>query len=405
MNFYYFLSQRINSNSAKSFSGLVNKIAIISVAISLAAMMISFAILHGFKHQIQEKIFSFGGHIKISKYDIKNSLEESPISNQSPFYEAAKNHPEILHIQTYSHKAALLKTQEGVSGIMLKGISKDFDTLRFAKNLIQGHLPYINDTSYSRSFAISQKIALKMNLHLGDTAIVFFVQQPPRFRKLAVCGIYETSMEEFDDVVAFCDQRLNQVINHWEDTLVGGFEILIKDFSKIDTVSNQMLELLDYDMQLEKVTDQYLQLFEWLKLLDKNVVIFLSLILLVAGFNIISTLFIMIMESTAMIGILKALGATNYQIQKIFVYLGLQIIAKGLFWGNLIGLSLCAVQYFFRIIPLDPSTYYMPFAPIYWDWKIFFLLNLIAFLLIAILLLIPVMIIANIKPVKAIRWD
>lgn len=405
MNFYYFLSKRISQAGEKSFSGLVYVIAIASVAISLAVMIVSFSILNGFKINIQDKIFSFGGHLQISKYDVKKSMEENPLSILRPIYQTANLQPEILHIQAYSHKAALLKNKEGVSGIVLKGIGKNFDTSRFTKNIISGHLPYLNDTSYSKTFAVSRRLADKMRISLGDTVLIYFVQNPPRYRKLAICGIYETSMEEFDDVMAFCDIRLNQKMNNWPDTLVGGYEIFVKDFSQLDSTAAHLLQLLDYDMQMEKVTDKYIQLFEWLKLLDRNVVIFLALILLVAGFNIISTLFIIIMERTQMIGVMKALGASNVQLQKIFFYLGLQITIKGLILGNLIGLSFCAIQYYFNIISLDANTYYMAFAPVHWDWVLFGLLNITAFGIITLVLLIPVLIIANIKPINSIKWN
>lgn len=368
-------------------------------------MLVSFAVLNGFRNKIQDKIFSFGGHIQISKYDVKNSMEENPLSINRMLFQNAKLQPHVASIQRYSHKAALLKSAEGVSGIVLKGIGKDFDTARFSKNLVSGHLPFLADTGYGKTFTVSKRLADKMRIKLGDTVLIFFVQNPPRYRKLTVCGIYETSMEEFDEAITFCDIRLNQKMNNWPDSLVGGYEIYLKDFSQIDTASAQLLQTMDYDMQLEKVSDKYIQLFEWLRLLDRNVVIFLSLILLVASFNIISTLFIMIMERSQMIGVMKALGASNGQIQKIFIYIGLQILIKGLLIGNFIGLSLCALQYYFKIITLDASTYYMSHAPIYWDWQLICMLNVVAFSVIALVLLVPVLVVSNVKPVKSIKWN
>ncbi len=405
MNFYYFLSNRLNQTRKNSFSHLVSVIAVISVALGLAVMLVSFSVLQGFRKEIEEKIFSFGAHLQVTKYDVKNSFEENPISTQRNLYANASKFKDILHIQKYSLKAALLKSKEGVNGIVLKGIAPDFDTTRFLKNMLSGHLPNLADTSYSKSMVVSKRIADKMRLALGDTVLIYFVQNPPRYRKLVVSGVYETSMEEFDDLMAICDIRLNQKINNWADTLVGGYEIYIRDFSKLDTATANIVQGLDYDMQLEKVTEKYIQIFDWLQLLDKNVIIFLGLILLVASFNIISTIFIMIMERTPMIGVLKALGARNRQIQKIFLWQGFQIVAKGLLLGNIIGLGICALQYYFKIIPLDANTYYMPYAPIYWHWEIFIYLNLITFFTIALVLLIPVLIISNIKPVQSIKWN
>lgn len=405
MNFYYFLSQRLLNTKEKSFSGLVSNIAIISIAVSLAIMIVSYAILNGFRSEIESKIYSFSGHIQVSKYDIKNSFEENPISIHRKLYTDATNINNIAHIQKYSHKAALLKSTEGVSGIVLKGIGQDFDTSRFYKNMLNGTLPILSDSNYSKQITISQKISDKMKLSIGDSVIIYFVQNPPRYRKLMVTGVYETSMEEFDEAIVFCDIRLNQKINNWNDSLVGGYEIFVQNTNQMDTTITRILEEMDYDMQLEKVSEKFLALFEWLNLLDRNVIIFLGLILLVAGFNIISTLFIMIMEHTQMIGILKSLGATNSQIQKIFFALGLQILFKGLFWGNLLGLSICWIQYYFKFITLDPSTYYMSYAPISWNWDIFLLLNLLIVIAIAIILILPTVIVSKITPIKSIKWN
>jgi lipoprotein-releasing system permease protein len=405
LNFYYFLSQRLLNTKEKSFSGLVSNIAIISIAVSLAIMIVSYSILHGFRHEIESKIYSFSGHIQVSKYDVKNSFEENPISIHRQLYTNATKISNVTHIQKYSHKAALLKSSEGVSGIVLKGIGQDFDTSRFNKNMLSGTLPILSDSNYSKQITISQKISDKMMLSVGDSVIIYFVQNPPRYRKLIVKGIYETSMEEFDEAMVFCDIRLNQKINNWNDSLVGGYEIFVKNKNKMDTTITRILEEMDYDMQLEKVSEKFLALFEWLNLLDRNVVIFLGLILIVAGFNIISTLFIMIMEHTQMIGILKSLGATNNQIQKLFFTLGLQILFKGLLWGNILGLTICWVQDYFKLITLDPNTYYMEYAPISWHWDIIIILNLLIVAAIAMVLIFPTIIISKISPVKSIKWN
>jgi lipoprotein-releasing system permease protein len=405
LNLYYFFSSHLNSLKKDSFSYLVSRIAITSIALGLAVMLISFSILEGFQKRIKDKIFSFSGHLQITKYDQNNSFEETPVSTNTALYKNQDFIEGIEKIHVFSLKPGLLKTNEGVNGIVLKGISKDFYKEKFLKNLQEGDFIRFNDTSYSKDILVSRIIADKMRLHVHDTVLIYFVQNPPRFRKLVISGIYESGLEEFDDLIILGDIRLNQKLNNWSDTLVGGYEIFLSDFSRIDEISKKIVDKMEYDMQLEKITDKYIQIFDWLSLLDRNVVIFLALILLVACFNMVSTLSIMIMERTNMIGVLKALGATNKQIRTIFIYNGIFIILKGLLSGNLIGLGLCLVQFVFDLVPLDPENYYMTTVPIEWNWGVIAGLNILTFTLISLVLIIPVMIISNIKPVNSIKFN
>ncbi|HEX8546697.1 MAG TPA: FtsX-like permease family protein [Cytophagaceae bacterium] len=400
-----FIAKRIGNVQKESFSHLVSRIATSSIAVGLAVMLISFTILHGFKKTIQDKIFTFSSHLQITKYDVSNSFEESPISTRTPLYHTKGGIENIDRIQVFSQKPGLIKTENEVSGVIVKGVSTDFYLENFKGNIIAGEFINFKDTSYSKDIMLSKKISDKLNIDLKDTILIYFVQNPPRFRKLIVSGIYETGLEELDDYVILGDIRLNQKLNGWNDTLVGGYEIFLKDFNQLDTTAQSVFENMEYDMQMEKVTDKYIQIFDWLRLLNRNVIIFLILILFVACFNMISTLLIMIMERTNMIGVLKALGATNYQIRSIFVYRGIFIIAKGMIYGNLIGLGLCALQYYFNIIPLNPENYYMSHVPIEWSWLGIAAINAITFIMICFVLLVPVVIISNIKPVKAIKFD
>jgi lipoprotein-releasing system permease protein len=405
LNLYYFISKRINKARKGSFTSVVAVIATCSIMLGIAVMIISFSILEGFKHKIQHKIFSFGSHMQVTKYDLHKSYEESPLSTNTELFMHPEKVPEISHIQAYSMKAGLLKTKEEVMGVIMKGIGRDFDLERFKQNIVEGSFIRFKDSTYSQDILISRKIADKMRLKTGDSLLMFFVQYPPRFKKLAIKGLYETGLEELDDQVIIGDIRLNQSLNNWDDTLVGGYEIYIKDFSKLDEVAQKVFEVMDYDMQLEKISDKYLQIFDWLTLLRRNVRIFLVLILFVACFNMISTIFIMIMERTNMIGLLKALGARNDQVHAIFIYNGLSIILKGMLFGNMIGLGFCALQYYFKLIPLDPENYYMSSVPIEWNWLTIILLNLLIFVLISLVLVIPVFIISRISPIKSIKFN
>jgi lipoprotein-releasing system permease protein len=272
-------------------------------------------------------------------------------------------------------------------------------------NLLTGNFLSFPDTSASEQVLLSRKMADKLRLKVGDDALFYFIQNPPRVRKFVVSGIYQTGLDEFDEVYVIGDIRQVRELNAWPDSLVGGYEVVLRDFRQLDPVYDDLLNSLRYDLKLDKITDQYAQLFDWLQLLNRNVIIFLVLIIFVATFNMVATIFIMILERTNMIGILKAIGATDNQIRRMFFFRGLNLTLKGLLWGNVIGLGFCAIQYYFHLIPLDPENYYMDRVPIYWDPKVILLLNLAVFLTSQLAVLIPTYMIARIKPVVAIKFD
>ncbi|MDQ3535246.1 MAG: FtsX-like permease family protein, partial [Bacteroidota bacterium] len=375
------------------------------VAIGLAVMLVSFLILGGFQHTIKEKIFSFGAHLQVTKYTLGNQFEEQPISKKSNFYQNYQDYNFINHVQEFSHKPGLLKTDEDVWGVLLKGVGKNFNIERFNQNIIEGRFLNLPDSGYSREIMVSQRIANLLRLKVGDDVIMYFVQDPPRYRKLSISGIYKTDLEDFDEKIIIGDIGLIQRLNNWDEDLVGGFEVFLNDYRRMDQAEEVLMDEVDYDLYVEKVSDKYIQIFEWLSLLNKNVVIFLTLILFVACFNMISILLILIMERTRMIGMLKALGATNGQVRRIFVYDGMQLIYKGLLLGNLLALGFGFLQDKFKIIPLDPENYYMNFVPIQWNWPILILLNILVFVIVSLILLVPTMIIAKINPIKAIQFD
>ncbi len=403
----YFIASRIsNAKKGSAFSALITNIAMGSIALGLATMIVSFMIFEGFQSEIREKIFSFTAHIQLTKFDASDSYQSAPISVERPFLKTLKAIPEIAHIQSFSQKPALLKTDIEIMGVLLKGISYDFDTVRFAKNIIAGSNITFNDSVSSNDLIISQKFAEKLQLKVNDTIIAYFFQEPPRFRKMNIKGIYETGLEDFDDKIGLVDNKLIQKLNNWNDTLTGGFEIFVKDFSTLSTgTSDKVLDILDYDMAMDTVTSQYGHLFDWFEMLNRNVIVFLAVILVVACFNVMSVLLILIMERTNMIGSLKAFGATNKLIKRIFFYHGLRIVLKGMGLGNGIALLLGFLQYRFKIIPLDPVNYYMNTVPIAWDWLTIIGLNLFLLVIIGLVLWIPMTIISRITPIKAIRFD
>ncbi|QDA61402.1 ABC transporter permease [Hymenobacter jejuensis] len=404
MNVSRYISHKIEGADSGSFTSSVTKIAIISIALGLAVMVVSFAILEGFRNEIQSKIFSFGAHLQISKYDTNNSLEVEPIESVR-LLQTLHRIPEVKNVQPFARKTAIIKTKDEVMGVALKGIDEKNGLSSMRQNLVAGKFITFSDTAASNDVLLSRKIADKLRLKVGDEALFYFIQNPPRVRKFTVSGIYQTGLDEFDEAYVIGDIRQVRELNSWPDSLVGGVEVMLRDFTQLDPTFDRMYESLPYDLKLDKITEQYAQLFDWLKLLNRNVVIFLILIIFVATFNMVATIFIMILERTNMIGVLKAIGATDNQIRSMFFFRGMSLTVRGMLYGNLVGLGFCALQYYFHLIPLDPENYYMNRVPIYWDVKMILLLNAATFLASLLAVLIPTYLISRIRPVAAIKFD
>lgn len=405
MNLSYFISRRISKSQTGSFSSVIHKIAIASVGLGLAVMLISFMILRGFQENIRDRVASFGGHLQVTRYTVGNIYGENPIPADLDFARNPEEYDFIEHVQAFAYKPGLLRTEDEVQGVILKGIGPDFTLRYFEDNMVMGRVPLFTDTAASTQVVISQRIADKLELDLHDEVIIYFVQNPPRFRRLQVEGVYSTGMEDFDDALILGDINLVRQLNNWPDTLVGGYEVFIKDFSALEKAQDALFDATNYSYYVDKVTDRNVQIFEWLALLDRNVVIFLGIILFVAFFNIISILLILIMERTPMIGTMLALGASTAQLRRIFLYNGMQMVVKGMLWGNLLGIGLGALQYFLRIIPLDKENYYMDFVPIHWDPLLIILLNVVLLIIGLLVMLIPTIIISRIQPIKAIKFS
>jgi len=407
MNVARYISQKIDGGAdSGSFTSSVTKIAIISIAMGLAVMVVSFAILQGFRNEIQNKIFSFAAHLQISRYDTNNSLEVAPIGGPRLVREL-HGFPEVKSTQPYAVKTAIIKTKDEVLGVVLKGISENDGPSPMRQNMAAGQFLSFPDSAASTDVLLSLKVANKLRLKVGDKTLFYFIQNPPRVRQFRVSGIYATGLDEFDEVYVIGDIRQIRELNSpaWPDSLVGGMEVVLRDFKTLDKTADNFYERLPYDLKIDKVTDQYAQLFDWLQLLNRNVIIFLILIIFVATFNMVATIFIMILERTNMIGILKALGATDNQIRRMFFFRGLSLTVRGMLIGNVVAVGFCAIQYYFKVIPLDPESYYMDRVPIFWDPRMLLLLNAATFATSLLAVLIPTYLISRIKPVVAIKFD
>ncbi|UII23633.1 ABC transporter permease [Fulvivirga ligni] len=406
MNLSYFISKRITAGGNDSFSSTIHKIAVGSIGIGLAVMIVSFLILKGFQDTVTEKIYSFSSHFKVTKYTLGNSYEESPISINNELYNNYKKYGFIDHVQEYSHKAGLIKTEEEVLGIIFKGVGTSFDLDRFAPNLKEGRFVNFDSTGYSKEVVISKIISDKLRLNVGDDVVIHFFQNPPRVRKLKVVGIYETNLSEYyDDKFIIGDIDLIQKLNNWADSVAGGMEVFVTDESKLDEDEKLLDDIVDYDLFVEKVNDKYIQVFDWLHLISRQVNIFLAIILFVVCVNMISIILILIMERTQMIGLLKAFGANNQLVRKIFTFNGMHLIVKGLALGNLLGIGIGVIQYYLKVIPLNPHDYYMSYVPIGWSWEIIIALNVLTFVVVSLIIIVPTTVIASIDPIKNIKYD
>ncbi len=406
MNLSYFISKRISQAQSGGFSTVIHKIAIVSIAIGLAAAIVSFLIMKGFKETVENKVYSFSAHLNVTKYTLNNSTEEQPFDFNIDFYNNPGQFKFVDHVQEYTHKPGLIRTENEILGVVLKGIGQSFDLARFKENIIEGRFIQFNDTTYAKEVLLSKTIADKLDIKLGDDVVVHFFQNPPRFRKLKLVGIYETNLSDyFDNKIIIGDIKMVQRLNNWSDSTAGGLQIYLKQHTNVEEAATTIGESMDYDLFIEKVSDKYNQVFEWLGLISRQVDILLVIILIVVCVNMISVILILVMERTSMIGLLKALGGTDKFIQSIFIYNGINLIAKGLLWGNVVGLGVCLVQYQFHLFKLNARDYYVSYVPIGWDWQVVVGLNFLVFLVVALILVLPTAMISKISPIKAIRID
>ena len=414
MNLPYFIAQRLikGRREETSFSRPVNVIAIIGIAMGLAVMILAVSILTGFKQQIRDKIVGFGSNIQILNFDTNLSLETIPVSDSVSFIPEIKQIPGISHIQVFATKAGIIKTGDAIQGVVLKGVGSDFDWRFFESNIVDGSIFTVTDTGRTNQVIISKKISDMLRLKTGDSFAMYFVQDPPRSRKFTVSGIYETSLEEFDKMYVYCDIGHIKRLNGWEDDQVSGFEIFIDDFDNLDGMTKAVRDVVGYRLvenepqfRVTNIRQRYPQIFDWLNFQDLNVIIIITLMLLVAGFNMISGLLILILEKTNMIGIFKALGSENGTIRKVFLYQAAYLIGKGLLWGNIFGIGLALLQLKTGLITLDPSSYYIKMVPVNLELSHILLLNAGTMAAIILMLLIPSQLISRIAPVKAIKYD
>ncbi|MDA3904784.1 MAG: FtsX-like permease family protein [Bacteroidales bacterium] len=408
MNTELYIARHLIQKQSHNFSRPIIRISILSVVLGLAVMLLSVSIVIGFKNEIREKVTGFAGHIQISKYDSNSSFETTPIVFGDSLKKTLEQIKGIKHLQSVATKAGIMQAKEDILGVVLKGINTDYDTTFFAKHLLEGHFPKLNTNQLSDEVLISKKIADQLQLALKDTVRVYFLnnsETTARGRRLFVSGIYETSLEEFDESFVFADQRHVQRLNNWTEDQVSNIEIFVDDFDRMEEITELVYSKLGYNLTASNAKEIYPQIFDWLALQDINVVVILVLMLLISSVSMISTLLVLILERTTTIGILKALGTQNVSIRKIFLYQAAYIIVRGLFWGNLLGIGLAVMQKYFGIIKLDQANYYMSEVPINLAPFPLIAVNVLSLIIILLFLLIPSIVVSKINPVSAIRYE
>lgn len=401
-----FISSRIFSLSKENLSSAVMKIAIISIALGMSIMLISIAVVVGFKNQIKDKVVGFVSPIQIQALNQNESMEETPFVYDS-LLNSKLSHPFIQSVHSSANKAGLVKTDEEIHGVVLKGVDKDYNWDYIAANLIDGEIPQYVEDERSNDVVLSKVVADKMLLGVGDDVRIWFVgdDMKTRGRKFNVKGIYETGFVECDERFIYCD--LNQIrrLNGWNDNQVGHLEIFLTEGADSGEVNNYIYYSIPTNLISHTARELYPQIFDWLDLQDMNVVIIIALMLLVAGITIISMLLIIVLERTSTIGVLKALGANNSFIRKVFMQRSRKVLLIGMLLGNVFGIGLCLIQKYTEIIKLSPESYYLSSVPIELTFNNVILLNVGTFVLWVLMMLIPTMVINNINPSKSIRFE
>lgn len=410
MNLEYFIAKRLvaTKSDKSSVSSPIIKIAITAIAIGVIMMIVSIATGVGLQNKIREKVAAFNGHVIISKHDDNLSqVSTVPISTNQDFYPKFTSVSGIKHIQAVATKAAMIRTEETVEGIIFKGVGKEYNWNNIKEYLVEGTIPNLN-SKLTDDLVISQFLANRLKLKVNDICRTYFIKSENKgynLRSFKIVGIFNSGFQEFDSNFVLGDLRHIQKINKWEADEVGSFEVFLDDFSQIEAKGEAIYKEIPPTYNSVTILDKYYSIFEWLKLFDFNIIVILIVMIIVSTINMIVALLVLILERTQMIGILKAVGASNWNIRKIFLYNAAHLIGRGLLWGNGIAISFLLLQKYFGIIKLDPQNYYVNEAPVDINIGYILLLNLGTVFVCLLVLLIPSYIITKISPVKAIRFD
>lgn len=400
------LSSRLLHSSDTQAAKPIVRLSVIAIALCITIITLALSITLGYRHAIEQKVIDMGSHIRVSNYDLNYTFDPKPIDKNQFFLQELHSNPDIASIQYFSTKVGIIKTADQVEGVVFKGIDSTFSWEHFQRNLIAGKGISLCDSQAASGVVLSTAVARKLKLSLGDNVYAYFVQDPPMQRKFVVEGLYETGLPEYDKQFVFADLRHLQKISGWSASEVGGIEILINDYSKIDQVGQYVNDRIGYHLKAETIKQIYPSIFQWTALFDTNVAVLLCITIFICIVSLISTFFIIILEQTSTIGILQTLGLTTPRVRRIFIYLGGRIVVRGMIWGNILGIGLCLLQQLFHIVKLDAASYYVSYVPVELNIALLVAVNVGVLLLCMLVLLIPTTYISKrISPITAIRFE
>lgn len=408
LNLAAFIAKRIAFNRQRSFSRFIIRLALAATAISIMAMILTLAFTNGFQFAVSQKVFSIWGHIRVQHAEGNRAIisEELPIEENDTVVQILRRNPALASIQPFATKNAILRGKEGIEGVLLKGVEKAYDFDRLDAFLKSGHWLHFPDSGYSHEVNVSAYTAKQLKLQAGDRVLIYFIQPDgsTRVRPMTVAGIFKTGIEDYDKLLAIGDLKLIQRLNGWQENQIGGYEIFVKDYRKADTVSSGIFNQLPPTWTSRTIQEIYPNIFDWLNLQNMTIAIVLVIMVVVATLNLVTCLIILVLERTQMTGMLKAMGARDPTVQKIFLYQGSLIMLGGMFFGNLAGLLICWLQIHYGFITLPEDAYYISKAVVKLEWWHLLLVNGGTFAICFLVLMIPTVIVRRIQPVKAIQF-
>lgn len=414
MDWRLFVARRIyqSNEGGREVSKPAVRIAMVGIAIGLAVMIVSVAVVIGFKHQVRDKVVGLGSDITVTNFDSQQSYQTIPVVANDSVLRLLSAVKGVKHVQRYSTKPGMIMTDDNFLGMVLKGVSHEYDLSFLKAHLVEGEMPVFSDTVASNRVLVSRTIADKLHLKTGDKIYTYYIEDNVRARRLTIAGIYQTHFTAYDDLFLITDLYTVNRLNSWQPGQVSGVELAVDDYSMLEAVKEEVRSVLDMQIDAyggvyytQTVEESNPQIFAWLDLLDMNVWVILILMTGVAGFTMISGLLIIILERTNMIGVLKALGADNLSIRRIFLSFSVFLIGRGMLWGNIVGLALCFVQSQFHLFRLDPATYYVDRVPVEFNIWIYLLLNLCTLLVSVLMLVGPSYLVTRIHPAQSIRFE
>lgn len=409
MNLSAFISKRIALNRQRTFSRFIIRLSIAATALSVASMILTLSFVNGFQFAVSQKVFSFWGHLRVQQAQPSQSIisEETPLKENDTVFQMLRNFPGVKQVQSYATKSAVVENNKEIEGVLFKGVSANYDFNNLQSFLVAGKWLDFKDSSYSKQIVVSKPIADELNIHVNDSINVFFISPEATsssVRKLQVTGIYKTGIDDYDKLFAIGDLRLLRKINNWKHGEIGGYEIFLNDYTQMDTISYQLHAALPLRWESHTIREMYPNIFDWLNILDVNRNVIFIIMAIVAIINLITCLLILVLERIRMVGILKSMGATDWMIQKIFLYHAVIIAGMGVFIGLAAGMGIYFLQKYTGFIKLDEANYYVSVAPVSIEGWDVFLICLATMLVCLVSLLLPTLFVRSVKPVKAIRF-